>query len=450
MSKPSDVRLTSVRLAKQKFDYRTPIKFGGRVVVDAVVFNVDLTVETRDHRQGSGTGSMPMGNAWGWPSKVLSGEQTLAAMDRFAELLIEEADNYSGMGHPLDITHEITESYPILAARVAEELDLAEPIPILAQLVAASPLEAAIYDAYGRALGTNVYNLLGAEYVNYDLSTYLNDEFQGEFLDQYTSRVPKPRLPLYHLVGALDPLTDKDVSKPVGDGLPDTLGEWIVYNGLTHLKIKLAGENLPWDVERVIAVDKVAAETQARQGCAHWQYSVDFNERCANVEYVLDFLAQVKQRSSAAWDRIQYIEQPTHRDLRSNPENRMHRAAQIKPVVIDESLVDFESLMLAREQGYSGVALKACKGQTEALLMGAAAQKYKLFLCVQDLTCIGESFLHSASLAARIPTVAAIEGNGRQYCPAGNRGWEDRFPGMFRITDGTVETSLLAGPGMGY
>ena len=86
---------------------------------------------------------------------------------------------------------------------------------------------------------------------------------------------------------------------------------------------------------------------------------------------------------------MQYIEQPTHRDLRANPENRMHEAAQIKPVVIDESLVDLESLLLAREQGYSGVALKACKGHSEALLMGAAAQKYRLFLCVQDLTCVG-------------------------------------------------------------
>ncbi len=79
----------------------------------------------------------------------------------------------------------------------------------------------------------------------------------------------------------------------------------------------------------------------------------------------------------------------------------MHRAAKIKPVVIDESLVDFESLLLSRELGYSGVALKACKGHSEALMMGAAAQKYQMFLCVQDLTCPGYSFLHSASLSAQ-------------------------------------------------
>ena len=128
----------------------------------------------------------------------------------------------------------------------------------------------------------------------------------------------------------------------------------------------------------------------------------------------------------------------------------MHAAAKIKPVVIDESLVDLESLLLCRELGYSGVALKACKGHSEALLMGAAAQKFGMFLCVQDLTCPGALFLHSASLSARIPTIAAIEGNARQYCPAGNRGWSERFPGMFHLSDGTLDTSVLAGPGLGF
>ncbi len=280
------------------------------------------------------------------------------------------------------------------------------------------------------------------------LSTYLTNEFAGEYLDRYTLRAPKTRIPLYHLVGALDPLIESDIPQRVNDGLPETLGEWILADGLTHLKIKLAGDDLGWDVDRVVQVDRVAAEAQARRGCTQWQYSLDFNEKCAHVQYVLDFLAHVREQSPAAWDRVQYIEQPTHRDLRANPENKMHAAARIKPVVIDESLVDLDSLQLARELGYSGVALKACKGHTEALLMGAAAQKYGLFLCVQDLTCIGASFLHSASLAARIPTVAAIEGNGRQYCPAGNAGWDARYPGMFHITDGTVETGLLTGAGL--
>ena len=96
------------------------------------------------------------------------------------------------------------------------------------------------------------------------------------------------------------------------------------------------------------------------------------------------------------------------------------------------------------------MALKACKGHTEALLLAAAAQKFGMFLCVQDLTCPGYSFLHSASLAARIPGVAAIEGNGRQYCPAANKSWAPPVPAMFDIKDGTVGTAALDGFGLGF
>jgi hypothetical protein len=58
--------------------------------------------------------------------------------------------------------------------------------------------------------------------------------------------------------------------------------------------------------------------------------------------------------------------------------------------------------------------------------------------------------LHSASLSARIPGVAAIEGNSRQYCPAANKPFAKRFPSMFEIKDGTVGTSVLNGDGLGF
>jgi len=450
MALPTDLKIKQVTFDTPRVIFRTPIKFGGRVVSDAVVFNATVDVETRDGRRGQGFGSMPMGNAWAWPSNVLSTDQTLAAMLDFARRTAERLPACPEIGHPLEITHWLESQFAELASTVMAAQGQSELMPILAQLVAASPIEAAVHDALGKTLGLNSYNLLGPEYCNTDIAHYLTPAFAGEYLDRYTLREPKPAMPLYHLVGALDPLARADVVKPIGDGLPESLDEWIPYNGLTHLKIKLNGDDLAWDVARVLAVDTVASAAQAKIGRSRWYYSLDFNEKCANVEYVLDFLAQLRERNPQALERTQYIEQPTHRDLRANPENRMHAAAKIKPVVIDESLIDLESLMLAREQGYSGVALKACKGQSGALLMGAAAQKYGLFLCVQDLTCIGASFLHSASLAARIPTIAAIEGNGRQYCPAGNRGWDEKFPSMFRITDGTVGTHALTGPGLGF
>ena len=72
-----------------------------------------------------------------------------------------------------------------------------------------------------------------------------------------------------------------------------------------------------------------------------------------------------------------------------------------------------------------------------------------MFRCVQDLTCPGASLIHSASLAAHIPGVAAIEANARQYCPSANARWDAKFPGVFTIRDGTMNTAILNGPGLG-
>jgi L-alanine-DL-glutamate epimerase-like enolase superfamily enzyme len=188
--------------------------------------------------------------------------------------------------------------------------------------------------------------------------------------------------------------------------------------------------------------------TQARPR-ATWHFSLDFNESCPNVAYLLEVLRNLRDKQRTAFDRIQYIEQPTARDLKANPFNVMHEAAKIKPVVIDESLVDLESLLLAREMGYTGVALKACKGQSQSLLMAAAAQRFGMFLCVQDLTCPGAALIQSAGLAAHIPGVQAIEANARQYCPAANAPWEGSHPGIFRIANGTMTTGELTGLGLG-
>jgi len=450
MSKPTDIRIVEAVLSFESVPYRTPLKFGGRTVDHAILVNVEVSAESRRGHGASGFGTMPLGSAWAWPANALSVEQTEDAMQKFAEDVVELANGYPDYGHPIEIAYQLSAEYPHLAKTLAQRLKLAEEMPLLAQLVAASAFDAALHDAFGRASDMNSYDGLSSKQMNDDLSIYLDDQFKGEYLDKYTLRQPKPTLPLYHLVGALDPLTPADVKQPLKDGLPESLADWIKADGLTHLKIKLAGDNLDWDVERTLAVDRVATEAATPKGKPALSYSCDFNEKCANVAYVLDFLGRVKKQNAAAFDRIQYLEQPTHRNLREHPNDKMHEAAKLKPIVIDESLVDYETLMLARDMGYSGVALKTCKGQTDSLLLAAAAQKFNMFLCVQDLTCPGASFLQSASLAARIPTVAAVEGNSRQYCPQANKLWAKKYPGLFKVTDGQIATGALNKIGLGF
>ncbi|HLN30539.1 MAG TPA: enolase C-terminal domain-like protein [Gemmataceae bacterium] len=441
--KSTDIFIEEISFSYEDFRYRTPIKFGG-VAFDRVTnLNVTCVVRTVGGAIAKGFGSMPLGNVWSFPSRRLDFDSTLGAMKALAERIAQLTREHKEPGHPIDLTWALEPAYIKAAAEVSQRLQLAEPIPILCTLVTASPFDAALHDAFGKAQRLNCYHTYGPDFMSHDLGHYLGEEFKGDCLDNYVSREPKPRMPLYHLIGALDPLEADDIQRPIDDGLPETLPQWIRFNGLTHLKIKLNGDDLAWDVQRVVRVDRVATETQKQRGISQWFYSLDFNERCANVGYLMEFLRQVREQTPAGFERIQYIEQPTARDLRADRANVMHEASRLRPVVIDESLIDLESLLLAREMGYTGAALKACKGQSQSLLMAAAAQKYGMFLCVQDLTCPGASLIQSAGLAAHVPGVAAIESNARQYVPAANKPWEERFPGIFRITDGTLQTEVL-------
>lgn len=448
--KSTDIRILDVQVRFEPVTFRAPLKFGGRVVDHTYLINASVNVETRSGNKARGFGSMPVGNVWAWPSSNVEPADSEAAMKAYAERFCELFASYPEYAHPLEIQFNVGAEFHHQAKKVSESLSLSEPLPELAQLVATSPIDAALHDAYGRVHKANSFNLLSEKYCNEDLSYFLDEQFEGEYLDQYTLREPTPTLPLYHLVGALDPLTDGDVTDRPNDKLPVTLTEWIAADGLTHLKIKLAGDDLDWDVDRVLAVEKVAGEAQSGRGCSEWFYSCDFNEKCQSADYVIDFLKRVKKGSAAAYDRIQYIEQPTSRDLEAASAAKMHEVAKLKPVVIDEALVDYDALLKCRELGYSGVALKACKGQTESLLAAAAAQKFGMFLCVQDLTCPGASFLQSSSLAARIPGIAAIEGNARQYCPGPNEDWAKRYPELFDIKNGTVGTGRLSETGLGF
>ncbi len=448
MSHDRDIRIEQVLFGLEDASFRTPIKFGGQVVSAMTLLHVSVEAADRRGKRATGRGSMPLGNVWSFPSKILPFSATMEIMKELAKRLASICAGCPEFGHPLEINHRLEPEYLRAAVSLEKERGLPEPIPKLCTLVAASPFDAAIHDAYGRIHGISVYKALGPDFMNEDLSFYLGPFFSGQFLDRYILEKPRTRMPLYHLVGALDPLTDEEVSRPVGDGLPETLAGWIRREKLTHFKLKLNGDDFSWDLNRILDVDRVCRTEM--EGQRRWYYSFDFNERGPHAGYLVEILKKFSERSPFGFSLLQYIEQPTSRYLREVPEQDVSGASSLKPVVIDEALTDLESLNLAVRLGYSGAALKVCKGQSQSLVLAAAAQVKNLFLCVQDLTCPSASFLHSAGFSAHIPGVAAIEGNARQYCPQANRGWDEKYPGLFQIRDGTIETGNLSGPGLGF
>jgi L-alanine-DL-glutamate epimerase-like enolase superfamily enzyme len=192
----------------------------------------------------------------------------------------------------------------------------------------------------------------------------------------------------------------------------------------------------------------VATTVKLPEGVRTWHYSLDFNEQCPNVEYLLGFIRGINQQAPGCYERITFIEQPTRRDLVATPEQYLFQVSRMKPVVMDESLTGFDALLRGRKIGYTGVALKACKGQSQSMVINAAAQEFKMYLTAQDLTCPGASLIQSAGIASHVSQIDILESNSREYVPAGNRAWLQKFPGLFEIRDGKLHTANLTGLGL--
>ena len=446
----SKSKIAVVEAESEKFPYlyRSPLKFGGRVVKDVTVFRVALSLEDQNtKKKAHGIGEMTMGTAWAWPSTSLSPEMALKTVIVLAERIVAAATSLLADQHPLHLASQIKPIAKRLAEELAASMKLTEAIPDLAIALAVSPLDIALHDAYGRLHSKSSFDCFTHEHVGTDLSHFLGEEFLGKDFSEIIAPKTAPTLFLYHLVGSLDPLSKDDLNRKIDDGLPETLEDWIRSQQLSHLKIKLTGKELDADVGRVVEIDRIASRAFPTKP---FSYSLDFNEACENEDYVIDFLERLERLNREAVPKIHYIEQPMGRDLRLRKEVTMHRVSRLKPVVIDESLTDLDMLRFAKQQGYSGVAVKACKGISDSILLSAAAKQWGMKIYVQDLTCIGGSFMASASLASRIQGVTAVEGNGRQYCPAGNKDWESLYRPMFKILGGVVPTELLSGVGLGF
>ena len=445
--KLTDILVKELRISYQDFPYRRPYEFGRRSVPVCNLLNVHSTVETADGHVADGFGSMTMGVLWSFPSQTVSFDARFTAMKRLAERIAKITTNHAEAGHPIQINNLLQPEYLKAAAELTQEMHLNEPIPKLFTLVTASAFDAAVHDAFGKAHRLNSYLTYGPEFMSYDLGHYLAPQFKGEYPSHYLLRAPQPWIWCNNSVGESDPIDASEVKTWLHDGLPNTLSQWIDADGLTHFKVKL-GITLESDIARMLHIDRVVTETETRRGIHEWHYSLDFNEQCPNADYMIEFLRKVKESSPAGYDRITYIEQPESRDLAATPEQLLFKVSKLKPVTMDEALTGYDELLRGRKIGYTGVALKACKGQSECMLLNAAAKKFGMLMTAQDLTCPGASLIQSAGIASHVPQIHELESNAREYAPAANQSWVKKFPGLFEIRDGKLHTGQLTGPGL--
>jgi L-alanine-DL-glutamate epimerase-like enolase superfamily enzyme len=387
---------------------------------------------------------------WAFPEPRLPHPLKLQGMKELTRRCCRLVAAHRRFGHPIDLYRETEDGLRQLATQVSADLGLSIPLPFLAALVCASPTDAAIHDAFGVANGIPTYDGYGFEFMERDLGHYLGSEFRGRYIADYLGKTYARKVPVFHLVGGLDKLrrSELDGSDPQ-DGLPVSLDEWIERDGLFCLKVKLRGNDLEWDIARMLEVAAIAREVRTRVRDQRLHFTADTNEMCESPDYIVEFLTRVREQDPPTFDDILYVEQPTERDLAARRLD-MRPIARLKPVLVDESLTGLADMDLALELGWSGIALKACKCQSVELLLAARAEQAGVPYAIQDLTNPALALLHSVGMAARLHPIMGGEANSAQFFPAASEPEAAVHPGVFYRREGMLDTSTLQGPGLGY
>ena len=443
-----DIQVASVAVHYLPVKMRMPLKFGAESVESVTCIRVAITVSGAEGRTATGWGETPLSVTWAWPSAKLSYQERYDAMVEFCTMLAKAWVESSETGHPVEIGHAFIESIlPDLLNRFNE--DRTEPLPQLAALISASAFDLATHDAYGMLHDIDIYETYNSNYMSKDLSHFLTSDnqaidFAGKYPCDFLVDQAPDHLPVWHLVGGLDPLeeSDRQGNEP-DDAYPVTLREWIQRDGLTCLKIKLRGTDAEWDYDRLTRIGDMANELGVTS------LSADFNCTVTDPAYVNSILDRLKQERPDILDAILYVEQPFPYDLENNQID-VTSVSERKPLFLDESAHDWKFVQLGRKLGWTGVALKTCKTQTGALLSLCWAKAHGMPLMVQDLTNPMLAQIPHVRLAAHAGTIMGVESNGMQFYPAASLPEESVHPGIYRRCHGMLDLSTISGPGFGY
>src|SRR5262245_50465753 len=97
------MKILSCDIRFDDYRYRSPMKFGGKVVDSATVLEVRLRAKDKAGKEAEGLAAMPLGNAWSWPSKTLTPAETMQGMRDYAGMLRDITARHGGEGDPMQL-----------------------------------------------------------------------------------------------------------------------------------------------------------------------------------------------------------------------------------------------------------------------------------------------------------------------------------------------------------
>jgi len=449
LAKETDVTPIGCALYFLPVETRVPLKFGPETLTYVTCARVKLKVRKANGEVYEGWGETPLSVQWVWHGSLTYAERH-EVLKQFTLDLAKAWADFDSSGHAMEVGFAFQkEVLPRLLEKLNSNRPADQAMPWLAALVCCSAFDIALHDAYGKANNKPVYETYTQEFMTKDLTHFLASAPDADvsFINKYPADylVTKPqKLPAWHLVGGLDPISEEELTgEEPDDGYPVLLEDWIVEDGINCLKVKLRGTDFDWDYARLVEVGEIAIANNV-----DW-LTADYNCTVTDPAYVNEMLDLLVLEHPRIYGMILYVEQPFPYELETNQID-VHSVSARKPLFMDESAHDWELVRLGRSLGWTGVALKSCKTQTGALLTTCFAKAHGMTLMVQDLTNPMLAQVSHVLLAAHVGTIMGVESNAMQFYPAASDIEAKTHPGIYRRREGFLDISTIDGPGFGY
>jgi len=366
---------------------RMPFRFGVVTLTESPQAFVRARIRTEDGREAEGAAAELLAPKWFDKNPALSNEDNY---EQLRASLRAARERY--LAHGMDTAWRHSSSAKGLVENYGPAL-----------------IDRAVLDALARELGISFYrairhNAVGAQaFEDIDLPAY------------FSGLRPSQRIAARHTVGLVDPITAADLTKRVGDGLPETLEEVVARYGHRWFKLKVGG-NASADVERLAAIASVLDRI-----AEPYHVSLDGNEQYEDMAGVVELWRRMKSepRLARLVSSIAFIEQPVKRSA------ALERPVEgiEKPVIIDESDDSLDAFPRAKALGYRGVSSKTCKGLYKSLINGARCEVWNrkmgtdpiYFMTGEDLTIQPGLALQQDLALVSLLGLTHLERNGHHY-----------------------------------
>jgi len=294
-----------------------------------------------------------------------------------------------------------------------------------------SLVERACIEAFCRAKKITFANALRQNLFGIQFSGFADQRLMLDYQDlgdtqpaQWLPKTPLRQITARHTVGLVDSLTDDEIppAEQVNDGLPQSLEACIKYYGLTHFKLKIAGD-VDKDLDRLKRIFAVITKNVRDK---NWRYTLDGNENYTQIAPFRQLWHSLQSDNTLQepLSHLLFIEQPLHRDvaLSQAVKSELTTWKDRPPIIIDESDGQPGALIQALDCGYVGTSHKNCKGIIKGIANACLIEQHRqnhptqtFLLSGEDLSNVGPvALLQDLAVSATLG-IESIERNSQHY-----------------------------------